>query len=643
MSALASLIRIMSCVVVAAFAVGVSAGEPSSGSGAAKPGVVSNIKVLSDKVEDVSSMEAWKKSCIKDGMSDEEKALKIFETIVRYRHQCSPPNEYLIADGVHVHDAIKAFNVYGYGQCCCASSHLQQLGRYVGLKARGWAGNNHSIAELYFNNGWHMLDGSLCQYYSKDKHIFGVEELTADPAGRVNIAHNKFVDAQGWYPAKTHNIKDSVSTYAKKGNSPHVFEYGCSQSYKVNIQLREGERLTRNWSHKGLHVNRLEEPGNDWCLKLTPGQGEMAYQTAYGDVAPGRVGNGTHEYNVPLASGAFRTGALVVENIASKADDKQSPAIHLKDAAQPGVLIIRMPTSYIYLSGTVNFDAVAADGGTIAVSYSDNNGLDWKALTTVNASGPQKIDLTPHCYRRYDYRLKFEIKGKGTGLDSLKILHDVQHSQRVLPILAQGNNTITCSVGPQEGSINIEGIMNPEMKNKNLYVLDFKPVANGMNPPAYGWFMAGGQADVTYKVEAPGDIKRINVGAFYRARGTKDIWQYQVSFDEGKTFKTFHSTTPQVAGNTEYAIFSEVPAGTKTAHVRFAGTQNNTCGFFHHSVTADYAEPNGGFRPVKITYVWDENGAEKKDVHVMNKPDETYTINCAAKPLMKSISLELAE
>src|SRR5689334_14906865 len=39
-------------------------------------GVVSFVKVLSDKVEDVSSLEAWKKSFIKDGMSDKEKALK---------------------------------------------------------------------------------------------------------------------------------------------------------------------------------------------------------------------------------------------------------------------------------------------------------------------------------------------------------------------------------------------------------------------------------------------------------------------------------------------------------------------------------------------------------------------------------------
>ena len=37
---------------------------------ASQVGVVGHVKVLSDKVPDVSSMEAWKKSFIRDGMSD---------------------------------------------------------------------------------------------------------------------------------------------------------------------------------------------------------------------------------------------------------------------------------------------------------------------------------------------------------------------------------------------------------------------------------------------------------------------------------------------------------------------------------------------------------------------------------------------
>ena len=84
------------------------------------PGIVSHIKVLSDKVADVSSLEAWKRSFIREGMSDEEKAVAIWKSNSSFVYQDAPPIEFL-QEGC-VHDAIKSFNVYGYGMCCCASA-----------------------------------------------------------------------------------------------------------------------------------------------------------------------------------------------------------------------------------------------------------------------------------------------------------------------------------------------------------------------------------------------------------------------------------------------------------------------------------------------------------------------------------------
>src|SRR5271154_2724039 len=103
-------------------------------------GVVSHVLVLSDKVEDVSSMEAWKKSFIKEGMTDEQKALAIWRTVVKFRHQDAPPKEFLQAED-DVHDPIKSFNVYGYGMCSCALSNISALSRSVGLQSRGWGIN----------------------------------------------------------------------------------------------------------------------------------------------------------------------------------------------------------------------------------------------------------------------------------------------------------------------------------------------------------------------------------------------------------------------------------------------------------------------------------------------------------------------
>lgn len=632
-------------------------------------GVVSHIKVLSDKVEDVSSLEAWKKSFIKPGMTDEQKALAVWESVVRFRHQDAPPNEFLQGD-VNVHDPIKTFNVYGYNMCCCAASNIEALARAVGLPARAWSIKAHNVPEVFYDGAWHMFDASLINYFRKpDGKIASVDEIIAavtswlaqhpELKGNHNkllefmradgwtgwkrgpdlLANCSFYGSDGWLPAGTHGWYSTMQEY--DGSTQFLYECGYSMGYEVNIQLRPGERLTRNWFNKELHVN-MDGSGNaPGCLKPKNGQEDMRYVRKFGDLTAGRIGNGTHEYNVPLADGAFRTGALVAENLACKAEDKLSPAVHVKDAGQPGVLEFRMPSSYVYLTGTLTFKAVVGNGGEVVVLFSDNNGLDWKEVKRVTASGEQTVDLQSLVLRRYDYRLRFVLKGKGTGLDALKVTHDIQHSQRALPTLTQGKNTITFSAGAQEGTITIEGSLNPDHKGKQLLYTDFHPTLNNVEERLLR--VKGAQGDVTFPISTPGDMVRLRLGGHYRARDERDGWDVQVSFDDGKTFKTVDRFAGPTPAHCKYITVSDVPPGTRKALVRFVGQQRNTTCVFSLRIDADYKQPHGGFRPVRITYLWEEGGIEKRDVHVARQPNETYQITCESAPVMKSIILELAE
>ena len=64
--------------------------------------------------------------------------------------------------------------------------------------------------------------------------------------------------------------------------------------------------------------------------------------------------------------------------------------------------------------------------------------------------------------------------------------------------------------------------------------------------------------------------------------------------------------------------------------------------FFGLRIDADYRQPHGGFRPVKITYVWEENGKPQSHEHVATRPEETYTIRCGPQTVVKSFTVELA-
>lgn len=588
--------------------------------GPVEVGVVSHVQVLSDKVEDVSSLEAWRRSFLREGMEEGEKALAVWRSVAAFQHQDAPPREFLQAEEV-VQDPIKVFNVYGYGFCSMHSSAVEALAREAGLEARGRIINSHSVPEVKWDGAWRLLDASLINYFpGPDGKPAGVDEIIAgvrawyeknprlkgDEArlkafmkrggwrqGPEILSRTAAYDENGWLPAATHGWYSTMQEY--DGSHSGLFEYGYSMGYRVNIQLRPGERLTRRWSHRGLHVNMKEQgpPG-----VMDPAH--LRYAVKLGDIAPGRVGNGTLEYDVP------------------------------RSALRSSPVVIRMPSSYVYLGGSLT----ARVAGPARVSYSENNGLDWREIAKFAAAGEQTLDLGPHLLRRYDYRLRFE----GQALEALRIVHDVQHSQRPLPALSAGANVVTFRAGPPEGTITVEG---STVRGKGLHYEAFHPQLSGIVEP--NLLIKEGQGSVTFPVSTPGDMVRLRFGTHYRARDAKDGWNYQLSFDGGKTFKTVDRAPGPTAGHCKYVTFSEIPPSTREALVRFSGTSRNATMIFNFRIDADYREPQGGFRPVKVTYAWEEGGAPKSRIFTARKPEERFTVECGGAPLMKSIALELAE
>ena len=680
--------KIASLVIGAALSLVTRFAPAQDPAGSAAPGVVCNIKVLSDKVPDVSSLDAWNKTFINDKMTNQEKGIAIWRSMIMLQQQDAPPKEFSQHDEDLVYDPIKMFNVYGYGMCSPHSAHMDALARSLGFKARGWAISHHSVCEFFYDNSWHHFDSSIGDYFLKDDGtVAGIEEIiksitdwyAAHPEftkidakdrdkklrafqntdnrqgwklnGPKLIANFPYYDFRGWFPDgmvgwyATMQCFDGTAQGSKDGKA-YLYEYSASMGYQVNIQLRPGEKITRNWSNTGLHINQdlgSKGPGsldekNEFLVKQQQFTDKIMPQWPY--LANGRVGNGTHEYQVPLASGDFNSGALQVDNLACKAQDPAGPALHVVDAGKPGVLVFRMPSSYVYLDGSLSTNAVIGDAGEIAIAFSDNNGLDWKDIAKITPSGDQKIDLTKLIARHYDYRLRFTLKGKGTGLDALAITQNIQHSQRPLPALDKGPNKIAFSAGAQESTITIEANNKLDHAGKQVVYTDFHPKLDHLNQSLA---VEGTQGSITVPVATPGDMTRLRLNACYRTWGGKDNWVIDVSFDDGKTFRKAGEGTAQIGGCNMYCTAGDIPTCTKSALVRYTGTRvgGNALGSFR--IDADYKTPAFGFRPIKVTYAWEEAGQQKKDVHIAASPEDNYTITCAEKPKMKSITLELAQ
>ena len=233
------------------------------------------------------------------------------------------------------------------------------------------------------------------------------------------------------------------------------------------------------------------------------------------------------------------------------------------------------------------------------------------------------------------------MEGAGTGLDRLHFTHEVQCSQRALPTLDRGDNTLTFSAGPQEGTVTLEGSTQGGKEGKQVTPLDFHPALKDIETQSFRVKADG--ATVTFPITVPGDMTRLRMGGHYRLRDPRDQWVMQVSFDGGQRFETVDTQTGPFQGICKFITLTNVPPGTRSAQVRWVGTQRNTACLFSLRIDADYRQPHGGFQPVKVTYVWDEAGLEKHDTHIAQAPEETYKITCPVKPLMRSIALELAE
>src|SRR6185295_17896534 len=123
-----------------------------------EPAVVSDIRVVSSRTEDLSSFEAWKKAVIKEGMTDEQKVLAAWDTTVKFRHHDVSPQEFLGLGDTNTIDAFKLFNVYGYCNGSTAQSAFLQLVRQLGYEARKFTVNRWEAPEVRYGGAWHMVD-----------------------------------------------------------------------------------------------------------------------------------------------------------------------------------------------------------------------------------------------------------------------------------------------------------------------------------------------------------------------------------------------------------------------------------------------------------------------------------------------------
>jgi hypothetical protein len=511
---------------------------------------IHHLKVLSNHVDDVTTVENILHSFIKPGMSEAEQAKALWIAAVRYRHQTAPSHEFLAGDW-EAHDPVKLFNVYGYCMCCCSSALIEALNRLDGRPARGRILNGHSVPEVFYDGGWHMFDASLITHFPKPENgaaasvdeiagaiaawyrlhpgyqgnsskldeLMRSEQWTGWRKGPPLLAQCPYYEL-GWFPARTHGWNSTMVEYDRK---PEIYEYGYQVGHRALFSLRPGESWVREAGHRGMHVNAREQPDWDGLKGKAPG-GDLVYlRQFFPGYTGGIVGHGFHRYVPDLAKGGLAAGAEEYDNLAAGG----SPALRVDKAGSPGRAIIPFESPYIYLGGRLKVKVIRpTQDDRISMAISTNNARTFEPLWSADKLGVYEmtIDLKDRILRRYAYWLRIEIVSQtpaSAGLDYLAVENDFQHAPRTLPWLGSGSNTITVAADgdTQKTTRTIACRISADNKfMKNETTVSMGAVIDNLRLDDGSCWWQGGVGRLTLPVETPGTLTEIRFSTQFRAR-----------------------------------------------------------------------------------------------------------------------------
>ncbi|MBN1672988.1 MAG: hypothetical protein JXR37_18225 [Kiritimatiellae bacterium] len=325
-------------------------------------------------------------------MTDREKALALWFQQTRYRYHKA-------GNSKELGDPVKVFNVYGHNPCGCDANIMGALWGKVGIKAGPVRLLSHAIAQAWYDEGWHVMDGDLDNIFLlRDNHTVAGDQALARDHDLIKRTHTMGILMELGRPRS----ESAAAMFVCE--EPVTGRRGTGKTVTMDMKLRPGEAITWRWGH-------LEPVRLMWSNT--------------GPNYPDTVCNGLWEYRPDLTGGLWRNGADKVVGIRSDGDGLKA------EAGQTGMIEWAVRSPYVFVGGSLEIEG---EGAEFAVSF---DGKEWKPV------GPDLDRLFPsNGEARFGYRLRCTLKDEAR-LKRLKILNDIQTALLTMPELVVGKNTLT--------------------------------------------------------------------------------------------------------------------------------------------------------------------------------------------------------
>ena len=626
------------------------------------------IKVVTDSVPDLTSIEALKRSIIKPGMTDDEKAKAVWRAV--HEHRFWNPyqrNSYRRVFGGT--DPILNLNCFAATICQQDSEMCCGLWSALGFSVRMWQLLDwHTTPEVYYGGTWRHFDATL-----------GI--TTNDKDGNVTKLH----DHPTW-------IKQSKRTYVS-------YTDGYVTGHRMEFGLRKGESFRRCWKPlskdadywvptiakgppKDLFVpkesklyKRLAEKCDPTKLARYPEGSTLLrafdvktrrFEPMPSDAA---YANGLWTFKPDFGSKRWRELAEAAVNVAVTST-KAADRLHPRNAGERAHAVFRVTSPYVISGGWLHAN-VSAPGtdDLVELSVSRDRGRTWKKLAAYKETKAKdvKLPLRESVSGALEYFVKIEMQANDApdkvGVGGL-LLKTVTHMNPfALPALKRGANAVTFSAGEQVETVTIA----PQLTSAGYraYVAEEKNIASTGEGKYPGWVRGlvttkpGEECWLVFKVEAPGPITKVRWGGAFLGNHTLNKLFY--SFD-GRDWKEKEWSYGQAVKDTKnarrgivpnYETIDKLPGGQKAVWLKYHfGVKEADKRKKYRAVIrglridADYVPQGlGAFPPLKVVYSWYEfqggKKVRKEHVEAITAPTQKFTIKVGGEkePVMESVTV----
>ncbi len=415
-----------------------------------------NVKIVTDKSPDCSSLKSIVTSVTKDCKTNDEKALALYGFLINAEYHFATP------DNSPALGALKIINSYGWG--LCGSIHTVQgaLCREMGWEWRyvGWDNPGHTTSEMKYDGKWHYFDEFLKLYtWKKDssapggRTIASQEDIKADPSlvmdalqydpdlGACFRVDDPVVDANGKVNPKAPAFlscgdekQDVISGVNSNKIYPpkHATEWNTTKfdddpSYKTDINLSEGMILDLTWdkiSDGWVHSVMPKHTCGNKDYRNSPEMGPILEPYMKGVSGPKRSwANGTLVYQPNFKSPSF------LDTVTAKDNAKwENGALVAVDPSKPASITVDIGGKAYVMA-----KACGQGEGIETFEISTNEGKTFSKADISNFSSAVKGKF--NCLAKLTFK----------KLTALQLKTLVMLNRSSLPYLVPGKNMIKIS------------------------------------------------------------------------------------------------------------------------------------------------------------------------------------------------------